>query len=473
MAPVSVLIVDDDEEFRSSLALLLNREGHSIREAGSLEDAKRLLAESTPDVVLVDLGLPDGDGASLLKDEAVAAQSELVVITGNASVPSAIEALRHGATDYLVKPVERSRLRAIFANVTRTRELKTEIRGLKHELRDLGRFGRLVGHSPAMQRVFDLIDRVTRTNASVLITGESGTGKEVVAETIHRMGSRKAARFLAVNCGAIAPSLMESELFGHQKGSFTSADRERRGHFEEANGGTLFLDEVTEMPIELQVKLLRVLETGTITRVGSSEVIPVDVRVIAATNQDPLEAIKARALREDLYYRLNVFPIQLPPLRDRGEDLVMLANQFLAEATERHGVECRWSSEATERLTNYAWPGNVRELRNAVERAVILSDGVIRPESLPASAPIDRHATHGPTLEVRVGASIEEVERRLIFATLDQLKGDKRRAAKILGVSLKTLYNRLNAYELADPRGHGESAAAGNGTSGQLAAESA
>jgi DNA-binding NtrC family response regulator len=332
-------------------------------------------------------------------------------------------------------------------NVSRTRALKTEVGSLRGELRDLGRFGRLVGRSKPMLEVYDLISRVAPTEATVLITGESGTGKELVAETLHRCSARKDAVMLPVNCGAVSPGLIESELFGHERGSFTGAERQRKGYFERANGGTLFLDEVTEMPIELQVKLLRVLETGTVLRVGGNESIPVDVRVVAATNRDPAEAVKAGKLREDLYYRLNVFPIPLPPLRQRTGDVELLAQHFLAQLNREAGSAKTWSRAALERLRRNGWTGNVRELRNVVQRAFILGDDEIPAEVLPLPAE-SAHAQDGaPVLHVRVGTSIEQAEERLILATLEMTGGDKRKAAEVLAISLKTLYNRLNVYD--------------------------
>ncbi len=448
-ARFSALVVDDDAGFRESLGLLVAREGYEVNAAGSLREARQRLAASYPDVVLVDLNLPDGDGMQLLRDEQISAHCEIVVITGNANVESVVEAMHEGALTYLTKPLDSARLKSILAAVSRTRGFKAEVRELREELRELGRFGNMVGRSPAMQHLYDLIARVAPTQATVLLSGESGTGKELAAQTIHRLSRRREGPFLAVNCGAVAKSLIESELFGHERGSFTGAETSRHGYFEKARGGTLFLDEVSEMPAELQVKLLRVLETGVILRVGASDAIPVDVRVIAATNRDPAKAVRDGLLREDLYHRLNVFPISLPPLRERAEDIELLADQFLAAANERDGTQKRWSPEARARLSDYPWPGNVRELKNSVERAAILADSAIGPDLLPgrsaagpATAPID-----APVLHVRVGSSIDSVERRLILATLKELGGDKRRAAEALGISLKTLYSRLALYQ--------------------------
>jgi len=451
MTGLHALIVDDDANFRSSLAALVAREGFEASEAGSLAAAREGLRERAADVALVDLKLPDGNGLELLHGEDAAVSPddvEFVVITGNATVDSAVDALRDGAADYLTKPVDRARLKTVLANVARTRELKQEVQDLRRELRELGRFGPMIGRSKSMQEVYDLVARVAPTEATVLITGESGTGKELVAETLHRLSRRRGRPFLAVNCGAMSPTLIESELFGHEKGSFTGADRRRKGYFEQAAGGTLLLDEITEMPVELQVKLLRVLETGRLLRVGGTENVEVDVRVVAASNRSPEEAVSDGSLREDLFYRLNVFPIGLPPLREREGDVELLAESFLEELNQAEGAQKRWSRAAVRRLRSLPWTGNVRELKNAVHRAFILSDEEIVADTLP-----DEGASPGPApdqggreLRVAVGASIAEVERRLILATLEELEGDKRRAAETLGISLKTLYNRLNVY---------------------------
>ena len=445
--PLSALLVDDDEDFRSSLAMLVARDGFAVREAGSLAEARARLEEAPADLVLADLRLPDGEGLDLLRDADPERVGELILITGNASVESAVSALRQGVLDYFTKPVDRVRLKSILANVARTRSLKEEVRSLRTELRELGRFGAMVGRSPVMQRVYDLVERVAPTEAGVMISGESGTGKELVAETIHRLSRRRERPFVAVNAGALAPGIVESELFGHERGAFTGAERTRRGLFEGADGGTLFLDEVTEMPAELQVKLLRALESGSLQRVGSSETIAVDVRVLAATNRDPEQAVKQGLLREDLFYRLNVFPIAMPPLRERGDDIELLAGHFLAAVNEREATEKHWSPAALRRLRALTWPGNVRELKNLVERAAIMADDVIGEDLVPCAAGAVSPA--GEEIRVRVGTPLADSERRLILATLAQTGGDKRRAAEILGISVKTIYNRLSVYEAA------------------------
>jgi DNA-binding NtrC family response regulator len=298
-----------------------------------------------------------------------------------------------------------------------------------------------------MRSIYDQIARVAETSVTVLVGGESGTGKELVAQTIHALSRRRGQPFLAVNCGAIPRELLESEMFGHEKGSFTGATRQHCGYFERTHGGTLFLDEVTEMPLELQVKLLRVLETGRFMRVGSDQVMETDVRIVAATNRVPEEAVHAGKLREDLLYRLNVFPIQVPPLRERLEDVELLAEHFLGEIGRRENQPKRFTPEALEALRHHRWPGNVRELRNAVQRAYILAEGATIDA---ACLPLDESGTRresGPFLTVRVGSSIAEVERRLIYATLEQCGGRREKAAELLGVSMKTLYNRLREYQ--------------------------
>ena len=454
MSRFTALVVEDDAGLRDSLGMLVAREGYDVRYAASRAEARKRLAEGYSDVVLLDLGLPDGDGMDLVRDEELAANCDFIVMTGNASVDSAVQAMRIGSLDYLTKPVDRERLRTLLASVARTRQYRAEARGLREELRQLGRYGRLVGRSSAMQRVYDLIERVAPTEASVLLTGESGTGKELAAETVHMMSRRRQAAFLGVNSGAVSSTLIESELFGHEKGSFTGADARRHGYFEEASGGTLFLDEITDMPMELQAKLLRVLETSAVLRVGASDVVPVDVRVIAATNRDAARAVREGKLREDLYYRLNVFPIAMPPLRDRLQDVELLADHFLGRINHRDGSTKRWSPEAMVKLLAHHWPGNVRELKNAVERAAILADSIIGPDLVAVSGGRARTAAaaQGAVLHVQVGSSLDEVERRLILATLAELNGDKRRTAETLGIGLKTLYTRLSVYEAA---GHG------------------
>ncbi|HKQ57431.1 MAG TPA: sigma-54 dependent transcriptional regulator [Candidatus Eisenbacteria bacterium] len=441
------LVVDDDLDFQTGLAELVQKEGFKTTTAKNLAEARQQLKEDpAPDVVLVDLMLPDGRGLDLKNDLPPGARTEIIVITGHASVDSVIDALRNDVHDYLTKPLDIPRLKAVLANLVRTTELKQEIGTLRDQLRELGRFGRLIGASPAMQKVYDLIAKVAPTDATVLLTGESGTGKEVVAQTIHELSRRRRGSFLPLNCGAMPEGLIESELFGHERGSFTGATQLRRGYFERASAGTLFLDEISEMPIELQVKLLRVLETSVAVRVGGDAPIAVDARVIAATNRSPEQAVEDGKLREDLLYRLNVFPIALPPLSARQGDVPLLAEHFLAELNESEGTQKRYASGAIERLEGHAWPGNVREMRNVIQRAFIMAESEVDPQ-LPDGAPIVRSAARSPA-GVQPGVPLAEVERQAIMATLERNGGDKRKTAAMLGIALKTLYNRLKQYQL-------------------------
>ena len=443
------LLIDDDDDFLTGLAEIAKQEGFAVTTTGSLRQARECLSRAPADIVIVDLALPDGDGIELLQELKDTPGTDVIIISGVATVDSAIEALRLGALDYLTKPLDTRRLRAVLANAARVRSLKEQVGTLRSELRKFGRFGKMVGNSPRMQEIYDLIARVAPTEATVFVTGESGTGKELVAQAVVELSSRRHKPFIPLDCGAIPPTLIESELFGHERGSFTGASQQRRGHFERAAGGTLFLDEITEMPIELQAKLLRVLESGTLTRVGGESPIPVTVRLIAASNRPPKDAIQAKKLREDLFYRLNVFPILLPPLRDRGEDALMLADQFLEGMNASEGTTKRLSAGARERIQAYPWPGNVRELKNELHRAFIMSDGVVELESLTPGTLSAYAARPGAPQPPDVGGSLDESERQLIIATLERCGGDKKRAAEILGISLKTLYNRLHLYAKA------------------------
>jgi DNA-binding NtrC family response regulator len=441
------LIVDDDSDTAEMLAELVASQGFTASTARTMRDARRQLATSVPDVVFLDLVLPDGKGTELFNDKAALADTEVVLITGHASLETSIEALRLGATDYLIKPVSPGQVQGILERVMRPGQLQAEISDLRVELDRSGRFGDMWGGSPSMKRVYEQVSRVAATAVTVLIQGESGTGKELVAQTIHSLSRRRSRPFLAINCGAISPHLMESEIFGHEKGSFTGANRQHLGFFERAHGGTLFLDEITEMPPDLQVKLLRVLETGTFNRVGSTDTQRADVRVLGATNRVPERAVVDGKLREDLLYRLNVFPLRLPPLRERREDIALLADHFLAEICKEEGKEKRLSKSAYERMNEYDWPGNVRELRNVVQRAYVMASGAtINDEWLELQAGRSSPANAESILSIRIGTTLADVERELIFATLEHFEGHKERTAAALGVSLKTLYNRLKEY---------------------------
>lgn len=442
------LIVEDDADSAQMVAALIGRQGFSAATARSLREARRQLAMQQPDLLLLDLRLPDGNGMSLLDEQDVVGKSEVVLMTGHASLETSIQALRYGAADYLIKPVSAKQLQGILSRMTRPSVLRAEAEELQEDLQRTGRFGHLVGRTEPMTRIYEQIARVARTSVTVFVTGESGTGKELVARTVHDLSRRRNKPFLAVNCGAISPNLIESEIFGHEKGSFTGAERQHHGFFERAHGGTLFLDEITEMPAALQVKLLRVLETGTFMRVGSTTPQETDVRVVAASNRDPAQAVAAGALREDLFYRLNVFPIGMPPLRDRRGDLPLLVSHFLKEIGAREGAFKHASPAALDRLAQYRWPGNVRELRNVLQRAYVMTAGTeIGDQWLPRDVLVDPVPdVDGTTLQVPVGTPLAAVERQLILATLEHYGNQKERTAAALGVSLKTLYNRLKEY---------------------------
>lgn len=441
------LAVDDDPNFLSALAELIEGQGFTTYTAGNLRDARAQVSRRPPDVALVDLYLPDGSGIELLKDFDSLTTTEVVLMTGHADVESAVEALRMGASDYLTKPLDIGRLKSILANVASVMPVNETPFAPETETEETGRLGLLLGDSPPMRQLYALLRRVAPTDASVLLLGESGTGKDLAAQTLHLLSRRAKAPFLPLNCGAISPTLIESELFGHERGSFTGAARRHKGYFERAHQGTLFLDEITEMPIELQVKLLRVLETGSLLRIGGDQTVGVDVRVIAASNRDPHRAVAEGKLREDLLYRLQVFPVHLPPLRDRVGDVELLANTFLTEHNERREKPKTFTPECLASLREHPWPGNVRELKNVIHRAFILADDEVTKGALP---PEIGGAVQGTrSFRFEVGASIAEVEQQLIIATLDACLGNKRQAADILGVSLKTLYNRLNTYREA------------------------
>jgi DNA-binding NtrC family response regulator len=437
--------VEDDKSSLESLAEWVEAQGFAVSTASSIEQARKEASGGSFDIALVDLQLPDGSGTDLLEILGEN-DTEIVMITGHGSVDSAVDALHRGARDYLTKPVDLERLKGRLGQVLEKRALKHEIVELRGELRSLGRFGRLVGSSPVMEELYGLIEKVAPTDSTVLLVGETGTGKELVANMVHDLSPRSTRSFVPLNCGAVPPNLIESELFGHEKGSFTGADRQRKGIFERADGGTLFLDEVTETPIEVQVKLLRVLETGSFTRVGGERDMSVHVRLIAATNRNLEAAVGEGKLREDLLYRLNVFPIRVPPLRDRGADVELLANHFLRELNRGPGGSKRFTSDALERLHRHSWPGNVRELRNLIERAFIIAKDRIAPSDLPLDGvAVPRSDT---AVTVSVGSTIDELERRLIVATLEHVQGNRKIAAQMLGISTKTLYNKLNRYDL-------------------------
>ncbi len=440
------LIVVQDDDVRERLAQAVRSEAFTVSLAGDVEAGLSHMGDSPPDLLMMDLCFRDGSAVDLLEEAREAGVGSSILV-GPGGDESPEESLRRNVAGFLADPFEPEHLRPILDEVARASGESEEIREARKRIEE-GRFGYLIGSSPPMRRLYDLLSRVAPSHASVFISGESGCGKEVVARTIHDLSRRRRTPFLPVNSGAISPTLMESMIFGHEKGSFSGATSRHRGYFEQADGGTLFLDEITEMPAELQVKLLRVLESGEVVRVGAEKPIQVDVRVVAATNRVATQAIEEGSLREDLYYRLKVLHIAVPPLRDRIEDVPLLAEALLDEISKREGARKSLGDEVLAVLGEYGWPGNVRELKNALYTAYLLSDGVeIQSDSLPDEVRGGIPAGPGAQMvHIPVGTSIREAERRLILTTLAHLEGRKTQTAEVLGVSVKTLYNRLHDY---------------------------
>jgi DNA-binding NtrC family response regulator len=447
-----VLVVEDDAATRVGLQQLIRNWGFVVEAAKDGEEALRLVTTFRPGIVITDLVMPRMDGMALLR--ALQAQSDditTVILTAQGTVETAVEAIKEGAYDYLTKPVDLQRMRILLDKIVERQGTLREVKALRRQLRERGAFGSIIGNSPAMRKVYYIIEQAAPTSASVLVSGESGTGKELVARTIHQLSPRATAAYVPVSCAAIPETLLESEIFGHEKGAFTGATERRQGCFELAHRGTLFLDEVAEMTTATQVKLLRVLQERTFRRLGGRDEQTVDVRVIAATNADPPEAVARGRLREDLYYRLNVFAITLPPLRDRMEDLPLLIQSFISEFNARNGRSVAAVDPPAMRiLEEYAWPGNVRELRNVIEHATILAkDRFIETRHLPPSL-WDAGRSHPPGATLKPGMTVDEAERRLILMTLEYTKDNKTRAATLLGFSLKTLYNKLKRLRIPE-----------------------
>jgi two-component system response regulator AtoC len=428
------------------MAAIASVNGFKVRTAGTLDAARRSIEQKCPDVLLLDVHLPDGNGLSLLDHHALACGTGIVLMTGHASLASSIDALRRGALDYLVKPVDSQRLRDLLIRLRRPLPDASNAPaspGIQAAARV-----QMLGSSPAMRQVAWQIERVAPTSMPVLITGESGTGKELAALSIHAQSLRRNGPFVALNCAAMSPSLIESELFGHERGSFTGAERLRHGYFETADGGTLFLDEITEMQPSLQVKLLRLLETGTFQRVGSTELLKADVRIVAASNRRTDIAVGNGELRNDLFHRISAFPLHLPPLRERRGDIPLLARHFLAEICRQARTNKTLPPEAEECLARHAWPGNARELRNVIQRAHVLSDGNeldvrwLQPPGQCGTVAMAEGFSIAP------GLSLAAAEERLIMATLAHCEGHKEKTAAVLGISLKTLYNKLRGYNI-------------------------
>ena len=452
MSQEKVLIVEDEENERTGLAELASLWGFKCETARDGVEALEKIESWSPAIVVTDLMMPRMDGMELLRRVAGLPQEcKVIVMTAHGSVDSAVEAMKIGAYDYIQKGGDPTRLRTILKHAVSQRDTERELEVTRRTLRDKGVMGPMVGTSRKMQEIFHLIEMVAPSTASVLITGESGTGKELVARTIHELSPRKGKPFIAINCAAIPETLIESEIFGHEKGSFTGAVERRVGCFELAEGGTLLLDEIGEMPIATQAKLLRVLEDSKLRRLGSKVETTVDVRVLAATNKVPEEAVAQGYLRNDLYYRLNVFNIAMPPLRDHKQDLPELVTALLADMNEKHGRKVQMVSDSVMSLfSSFAWPGNVRELRNTLERAIIVCEaGVVETRHLP---PGFGQVTPRPPVQeanavrLGVGTTVGEAEKLLILKTLEATNNNKTRAAEILGISLKTLHNKLKEY---------------------------
>ena len=446
-----ILIVEDEDNARKGYEQLLQRWGYDVVGVPSAEEALARFSNYQPDTLIADVELPGMNGLDLLQQLGDELRDvPAIIITGKGSEERAVAAIEAGAFWYIEKPLKGPVLRALLDRALSKARDAQNLAVLQRQLRDSGRLGELVGASKAMQEVMRVIEMAAPSSASVLITGETGSGKEIVARTIHKLSPRAAAPFVAINCSAIPETLMESEIFGHERGAFTGAAERRIGCFELADGGTLLLDEIGEMPAPTQAKLLRVLEDRKVRRLGSKTETPVDVRVLAATNKDPEQAVSGGQLRQDLYFRLNVFHIHLPPLRDHKEDIPLLAEHILRDINVKHGKSVRGiGAEVLDIFMSHTWPGNIRELRNVLERAAIMSErDLISRSSLPGE--FGKMPSKGPSdlsgIKFPVGTTVDAMERELILQTLQATGNNKTRAAELLGVSLKTLHNKLKEY---------------------------
>ena len=436
------IIVDDDDNTSSALSRIVRSHGYSVDTASSVDSARRHYANKRPGLMLVDVMLPDGNGVDLIEELQGDATVKFVVITGHASVEIAIQSLKAHVFDFLEKPFNLADIRKLLTKIS---ELNDQPSLGVSECSFTQGQSDLLGDSLSMNQLRSSIDNVAKSNASVFLHGASGTGKEIVARKIH-LESGRVGKLVPVNCGSISKDLAVSELFGHEKGSFTGANSRHIGHFENANKGTIFLDEITEMPMDTQVHLLRVLESSKYRRLGAKEEIVSDARVIAATNRNPEKAIKQGKLRQDLYYRLAEFPINLPPLSERGNDVLLIAEHILNKLNSQYGKNKRLSEQTKQALLTYDWPGNVRELKNILHRSYLLSDNQVNWLSVSSNEPTSADSDNAYSVSKLLGKSFWEIEKELIFATLSHHNGDKEKTAKMLGISLKTLYNRLHAY---------------------------
>ena len=446
LAPI--VLIEDDVSVRESLAEYLEGKGYSVSQAARGEEGIARVDADT-EVVITDLKLPGQSGLEVLREVRRKQPScEVIIVTGFGSIDSAVEAMKEGAYHYVTKPVNPTVLLRILEELVQRRSLEAEVTELRQQLDAQYGFENLIGRAPAMRRVFDVIRQVAPTRTTVLITGESGTGKELVARAIHQNSPRKAARFVAINCAALPATLLESELFGHERGAFTGATQRRAGLLQAANGGTLFIDEIGELEPAMQVKLLRAIETRLVTPLGSTREEPVDLRILAATHQDLDKRVQEGRFREDFLYRLRVVTLHLPPLRERREDIPLLARAFLEQAVRENGLPARrFNPESLSRLSSYGWPGNVRELRNVVESAAVLSvDETIGIEDLPAPL-IERPPAAAGGL-FHVGMTMDDLERLAILETLRASGGNRTKAAETLAISLRTLQRKLKEYQV-------------------------
>jgi two-component system response regulator PilR (NtrC family) len=446
-----ILVVDDEQSMREMLSIMLAKEGHEVLEAGSRGEAASALARGPVDMVVTDVRLPDGDGIEILRHvKAASPETVVIVMTAFGTADSAVAARKLGAEAYVFKPFDVDELRIVVRDSLANRQLRSEVVRLRHEVGRRYGLDRVIGVSPVMASLFEMVRAIAPTSSTVLITGESGTGKELVARAIHGLSGRAQGPFVTVNCGALPDTLLESELFGHMKGAFTDARQDKKGLFEAAHGGTLFLDEVGETSPSMQVKLLRALQDRRIRRLGGTAEIPVDVRVIAATNLSLEDLVREKRFREDLYYRLQVIPIQTPPLRERREDIRLLAQHFLEQFARQMGKEVAKLSEAAlVRLERYSWPGNVRELENVIERAVALeTTAAVLPERLPALLQDAARSDDGPPIgpDFSLDAHLQAVERRFLAEALAQSGGDRSEAARLLGVNARRLRYLLQKH---------------------------
>jgi len=444
-----LLVAEDDAATHQEWCEALASWGYKVAVAEDGDQALEKIKTFSPQIFLCDLKMPGRDGLILLRDiHEMGLSLTTIIISGEGQIPEAVQAIQLGALDYLRKPIDPHHLKQLLKTVSENVDVREENLRLRRRLMETGELGPIFGKSLAMRRVMSTIERVAGSSASVIITGESGTGKELAAKTIHDLSPRREGAYVGVNCAAIPETLMESELFGYERGAFTGADRRKEGSFELANHGTILLDEITEMKIELQAKLLRVIEEQRLRRVGGTTEVPLDVRVLASSNRDIDRSVKEGKLREDLYYRLGVFTLEMPPLRERTDDIPLLIESFLRFYSEReHKPLSVLDDECKEALKSHAWPGNVRQLRNVIERAVIVAKGpTITVSDLPPEFRSVGQADAG-WFRIKLGSSLEEVERELISKTIEYAGGNKTRAAEILGVAPKTLYNRLERYD--------------------------